>query len=270
MLVDWWTIIAQVVNFVVLVVLLKVFLYDRVVKAMDEREQRIAARLQEADQKRKDAEQEKQEFAQKNKDLDAKREELLQNARDDAEARRKELTEHARREADSLRRRWQESIRRNRGQFLHELREQTGRQVCEVSRRALADLAGADLEKEVVDLFLQRLDRLDDDERRALEASLAADGRPEVFSAHEMPSSRQDSVREALARISGNSLEPQFAQDPELICGVEVRARGYAVGWSIRRYLDEVSELFDAMLRQEEGEDAAAAGGSQKPQEGAS
>ncbi len=37
MLIDWFTIIAQIINFLVLVALLKYFLYGRILQAMDRR-----------------------------------------------------------------------------------------------------------------------------------------------------------------------------------------------------------------------------------------
>ena len=51
MLIDWFTVCAQIVNFLVLVALLKHFLYGPILRAMDAREQTIAGRLAEAQQK---------------------------------------------------------------------------------------------------------------------------------------------------------------------------------------------------------------------------
>ena len=47
MLIDWFTVVAQIVNFLVLVALMKHFLYGRLLRAIDEREAGIAARLAE-------------------------------------------------------------------------------------------------------------------------------------------------------------------------------------------------------------------------------
>ena len=49
--IDWLTVVAQIVNFLVLVYLLKRFLYGPILQAMDDRQAGIAARLQEADAK---------------------------------------------------------------------------------------------------------------------------------------------------------------------------------------------------------------------------
>ena len=47
MLIDWFTVVAQVINFLILMGLLKYFLYNRILGAMDEREQHLASlRLQ--------------------------------------------------------------------------------------------------------------------------------------------------------------------------------------------------------------------------------
>ncbi len=58
MLIDWFTVFAQIINFLILVFLLKRFLYEPIISAMDEREEKIALRMQAAEQKRNEAEQE--------------------------------------------------------------------------------------------------------------------------------------------------------------------------------------------------------------------
>ena len=47
MLIDWFTVLAQIVNFLILVALMKRFLYGPLIAAIDAREQSIAARLAE-------------------------------------------------------------------------------------------------------------------------------------------------------------------------------------------------------------------------------
>jgi len=52
MLADWFTIVAQALNFLILVWLMKRFLYKPVLHAIDEREKRIAKELADADAKK--------------------------------------------------------------------------------------------------------------------------------------------------------------------------------------------------------------------------
>ena len=53
MLIDWFTVGAQALNFLILVWLLKHFLYKPILNAIDAREKRIAAELADADAKKK-------------------------------------------------------------------------------------------------------------------------------------------------------------------------------------------------------------------------
>jgi len=55
MLIDWFTVGAQVLNFLILVWLLKHFLYKPILNAIDAREKRIASELADADAKKSEA-----------------------------------------------------------------------------------------------------------------------------------------------------------------------------------------------------------------------
>ena len=69
--VDWFTVIAQILNFLVLVWLLKRFLYKPVLNAIDEREKKIASELEDAAIHKAEARKEKEKFLQKNKGITA-------------------------------------------------------------------------------------------------------------------------------------------------------------------------------------------------------
>ena len=62
MLIDWFTVSAQVVNFLILVWLMKRFLYKPILHAIDAREQRIAKKIADADAKRAEAEKEREQW----------------------------------------------------------------------------------------------------------------------------------------------------------------------------------------------------------------
>jgi hypothetical protein len=86
MLIDWFTVGAQVVNFLILVWLLKRFLYKPILHAIDERERRIAKELADADTRKTEAEKERDKFQKRNDEFDEQREELLSKAKGEARA----------------------------------------------------------------------------------------------------------------------------------------------------------------------------------------
>ena len=96
MLIDPFTIVAQAINFLILIFLLWRFLYHPVIKAMDKREEDIKDRLKRAEDKDREAEQKSRDLDQKLEEIDRKRDELLDNASRDAEEKRKSMIREAR------------------------------------------------------------------------------------------------------------------------------------------------------------------------------
>ena len=86
MLIDWFTVAAQVINFLILVWLLKRFLYKPILRDIDAREQRIEAQLADADATKAEAQQERDEFLHKNEAFDQQRAARLSQATNEAQA----------------------------------------------------------------------------------------------------------------------------------------------------------------------------------------
>src|SRR5580700_5323703 len=111
MLIDWFTVGAQALNFIILVWLLKRFLYKPILNAIDAREKRIATELADADAKKAEAQKERDEFQHKNQEFDQQRAALLKKATDEANAERQRLLDEARKDTDTLRAKRQEALR---------------------------------------------------------------------------------------------------------------------------------------------------------------
>ncbi len=247
MLINWFTVVAQIVNFLILVVLLKIFLYDRIVEAMDRRQQEIEDAYDQADRAEADARSEKQQLANQRRQLEEETDEILQKARADADARRQELIEQARSDVEDKRRLWVQSVQREKADFVADLRRRMGNRLCQASRRALSDLADVELEQQVVRAFNQRLTEIDDDRQSPLRDALA-DGRATVLTSWEMNDQQQSEIVDTLGRLTDETPEVNFQTDNELICGLEVRTEGQAIGWSVQTYLDELAEQIQQQL----------------------
>src|SRR5665647_2533116 len=102
MLIDWFTVGAQALNFLILVWLMKHFLYKPILHAIDQREKLIASELAAAAATQSDAQKEREEFQHKNETFDQQRAELLSNAMDEVKAERRRLLGEVRQAADDL------------------------------------------------------------------------------------------------------------------------------------------------------------------------
>lgn len=240
---DWFTFGAQVVNFLILIGLLWHFAYKPILRAMNEREASIRDRLDEADRKQEQAEQRSRELEQQHDEREAQREQLLAEARADAEQRRKELVREARERVGRREAEWRDGVQRQQDELADKLQRSAGRHVVAATRRVLSDMANAELAAQMANVLERRLHESDGGTLEELQKVIAAaNGSLRIVSTPELPESQRAQLRHELTELVGEAIEPEFAVDDSLICGVELRVGDYRVGWSASDYLAELRE----------------------------
>jgi F-type H+-transporting ATPase subunit b len=243
MLIDWFTVGAQIVNFLILVWLLKRFLYKPILDAIDAREKRIAAELADADTKKADAQKERTAFEDKNKAFDLQRIGLLGKAADEAKAERERLIDQAKKDAESLRVTHADALRGDQIRLGGEIALLAEREVFAIARKALADLATVSLEERVGEVFTRRLRELDPKDKALLGDALKNSSQPAlVRSAFDLPPDQKAAIQNALNETFSAVVRIKFKDSQEVICGIELTANGQKVAWSISSYLAELSK----------------------------
>ena len=250
MLIDWFTVVAQALNFLVLVWLMKRFLYRPILDAIDAREARIAGELADADAKKAEAQAKRDAFEHKNEVFDQQCAALFNQAAEKARVERRRLMDEARAEAAELNARRREALRREADNLNETLRRRTGHEVFAIARKVLSDLAATSLEERIVEVFIRRVRAMDGNAKSTLAAALAAASEPAVVrSAFELPDPQRAAVEHALRETSSADVPIRFETEPDLVSGIELRANGQGVDWSIAGYLAslerEMSELLD-------------------------
>jgi len=267
MLIDWFTVSAQVVNFLILVWLLKRFLYKPILHAIDEREKRIAKELADADTKKTEAEKERQEFQKKNEELDQQRDELLSKAKDEAQAERQRLLEESRQAAGALRAKQQDALKREQESLHDEITRRTREEVFAIARKTLTDLAGTSLEERMSEVFTRRLRELNDEAKEGLAKALKTLSDPVlVRSAFELPSEQRAAIQRALNETFSADMQVRFETAPDVISGIELTTNGQKVAWSIAEYLSSLEKGVGELLKEKDKPEAKA---EPKPKSGA-
>jgi F-type H+-transporting ATPase subunit b len=256
MLIDWFTVAAQALNFLMLVWLLKRFLYRPVLDAIDARERGIAAELADAAAKKADARKERDEFEHKNREFDAQRAALVKGAADAAAAERERLLDGARKDADAARATRQDDLRSEQRDLSREIVRWTRTEVFAIARKALAGLADASLDERMCDVFVQRLRGLTGVAKDQLGAALKTAHRPAaVRTAFDLPPAQQRGIQTAVNETFAADVPLQFETVPELVSGIELSANGQKVAWSIGEYLGTLERSAGDLLKKEEPAD---------------
>ena len=252
MLIDWFTVAAQVVNFLILVWLLKRFLYKPILDAIDAREKRIAAELAEADAKKADAEKQRDEFQRKSAAFDQQRSALMSKATDEVKAERQRLLDEARKAADTLTCKRIEALRADAQNLNQAVSRAAQHEVFAIARKALTDLATVSLEERLGEVFTRRLREMDPAAKAVLAKALKST--PDaalVRSAFELPVEQRAAIQSALNETFAAEIRVRFETSPELVSGVELTANGQKVAWSIADYLGSLERKVSELLNEQ-------------------
>lgn len=249
MLIDWFTVIAQVLNFLILVWLLKRFLYRPILNAIDAREKKVADELANADAKEAEAQKEKEEFERKNKEFDQQRAGLMNRAKDEAQTERQRLFEEARKEASYLRAKQQETLRNEKQNLNEVISRRAQQEIFAITRQVLKDLTGTSLEERTVDVFAQKLRELKGEEKKQLTSALStSSGSVLVCTAFELPQTQRNVIKKTLEETLGIEIQLRFETAPDLVNGIELTTGGQKVAWSIEDYLASLEKSIDELL----------------------
>jgi len=253
MLIDWFTVGAQALNFLILVWLLKRFLYKPILAAIDARERRVAAELADADKKKTEAKAGRDALQTKSEAFDRERAALLTKATDEAKAERQRLFDEARKAADALsskRREAMESDARNLDGTVNRLVQ---KEVFAVARKALADLATTSLEERFGEVFTRRLREMDGPAKTKLGEALKTASAPAIVrSAIDLPQDQRATIQNAINETFSADVQLRFETAPDLIAGIELSTSGQKVAWSIADYLSSLETSISELLKEKD------------------
>ena len=252
MLIDWFTVVAQLINFAILVWLLKHFLYGPVLEAINARDQQIAKVTADAAAIRSEAERDRGLLRERSAQLDEQRAGLLAKAVEEATIERQRLLTAARKAADDITAGRQRALLAE-ARNLHEtIARQAQREVFAIARKTLADLAGASLEARCAEAFTKRLRAMDDQTKAELATALHSATAPAlVRSAFELPAEQRSSIQNAINETFSGDMRLRFETAAELISGIELCTEGTKLAWSIAGYLAELERAVSALSKEQ-------------------
>ena len=248
MQIDWLTVAAQIVNFLVLVWLLQRFLYRPITGAMRRREAKIEERLSEAKDARAAAEREAERLDSERAGLEARKDDMLSEAREEADDLRDRLEADLREEMEEKRAAWARHLAEERDAFARTLQRRAGQQVLDIAARVLDEFADADLSERVAGTFLARLEALDDDTRGKLADAAAADAAATVETGTALDSAARGRVTRGLHEALSSELKVEYREDPEVLLGVRLTIGEQSVEWSAAHHLRRLESTLDEVL----------------------
>lgn len=237
--INWFTVIAQLVNFLILVWLLKRFLYKPILNAVNEREKKITDQLKDAKDKVAVAQQEKDDFKKKNEDFEQQKKGLMDTVVTEAVKEKTKLIDAAKAEANALISKMEKQALEEQKNENKALAEKTQKHVFEISRKALESIASLSLEEQSANTFIKHLKASKEDEKQRFKDAFKSHANTTITvkSAFELPIKQQKEINDAVNYLLDATTKLKFETAPEIISGIELSTNGFKVGWNFSEYL---------------------------------
>jgi len=250
-LINWFTVFAQIINFLILVGLLRWFLYKPILQVMQKRQHYLEQQWQAVETAKTEAENTIDHYQEKQQSLEQQQQDFLVQARNHAEQECQRLLIEARQDIATQRQTWQEDWFQEKATFLRTLRQQIIHQTVNIARQAIANLANAPLEQQMIRVFCDRLTHLDPDQQNAIGQALAqTDGPLQIISHFDITDDLRQQVITTLQSQWDIAQPPQFVTDRQLICGIQLKLAGQEVCWNLDTYLQNLEQrLAEAMKK---------------------
>ncbi len=249
MRIDWWTLLLQAANFLVLVWLLQHFLYRPVLGIIADRQQRTESVISEANAAKAAAEQLRAELERQRGAIAKERDQALEQAHASARADAQRLLEKTRADAEKLLAEERQRLAQERTEAAEALRQQTIELGLTIARRLLAETGAPGLDAPFVERLLARVESLGQTERRQLVGQLADDPALQLVTAGPLERATREALRRQLQSAVGTDAMVEFTEDPELIAGAELHFPHTVLRHSWRDSLGEI----EAELKQHGG-----------------
>lgn len=245
MSIDWLTVAAQIANFLVLLWLLKRFLYRPILDGIDAREQEISDRMSEAHRLMEDARATISAYEAKLSELENSQARMAEDLRREAVRERDALIAEARHRIDRERSDFESHLMVEKERFIRQLSETGARVLVHLTRKVLSDLANETLEERIAAQAVKRLEPMADEIRR-----LVRDDRPVTITTHAaLTDDLKRKIADDLQKLAPD-VQCIFDVDPNQSFGLVLRAGATSIEWTLESYLSELEAMMIENLRQ--------------------
>ena len=237
MLIDWFTVLAQIINFLILIYLLKRFLYGPIIKAMEKREKNMVDALDRAKNAEKEALQRSVDLEKEKQSLMHSKERLLSEAQAEVNAWRENTLKASKEEIEALRKSWMDRLNADQQEFLNALKRRIVEQIIRISDKVLKDLANERLDEQIIKVFLKKVsEKKNEFTQEDLNQVVT------VQSGVPIKEDQVQGIRDHFSQWFPTTSPIQFAVLPDLGMGIQIIAGDRKVAWNLAEYLEDLEK----------------------------
>lgn len=236
---DWSTFLLEIVNFLILVWILKRFLYRPVLDAIAGRKKKIEETLNDARKTMEEANALQAMNERRRTEWEGRREALESELSLEIASKREKMLSQLEAEIGKERERQAALSEKRIGEMRHAMEDQAMSLGAEFASSLFARLASPELESMLFAAFMEDLENFDASQIRTESTTLS------VSSAHPLPEEKRRLLLAKIESLLGRTMESSFSEHPDLVCGIRV-----SIGpWVLDANLKEELASFRGILK---------------------
>ena len=246
--IDLVTLIAQIVNLLILIWLLKRFLYKPVLNMIKERQALIDEQINQAKQARQNAIAEEAEYQKKVATFDARRSQMFLEMQNQVDSLRKELTDEARKDVTHLHKLWQNELEQEKKAFDISIQNAIIKNFKLFATDALKDMVGVELNALVLKKFKERINKMTSTQHKQFAQSARSVNQIAISTDTRLDAKMQSELKDFLTATFDldKKIKFIFKVDSNLICGIQVQIGEQVTSWNLQNYLEVFENNMDA------------------------
>lgn len=246
--IDWWTFAAQIINLIILLFLLRKFLYIPVLKAVETRQKMIADALQKADDARQKAQKITAECEQRLAQIEVQKQQILVEANAKAEDFAQKLMQEAKEQYQAAVAGWQNKVLGEQKAFEVAMQNLIAEYFAKFADSALTQMADVHLNDLVFAKFMEKLQA----EKEHLSVIFGGQEKFIIHTAQPLSDENLHIIKHFLQENAGISSVAEFTIDLNsgLICGVAVEAGGQQISWHLADYMQQFQQQLQNEMMQ--------------------
>ena len=244
MSIDWFTLIAQIFNLLILLFLLRKFLYLPVLKAVEARQKFIEDELEKAAQSRIKAEKAEKLCLQKAQQIEREKQKVLAEVHREAEKLAADLREQAENQYHQSKQEWKAHLKGEQKNFNTALQVLVAEHFNRFAEKALRQMANSDLNEWIIKQFMQKIENLPSEEKNKLKENLQSQQVVLLQSDQELSPTIKKQIEDFLHQKCGvaDNMKIRYEINGDLVGGIILQSGEHLVEWSLNRYLQEFKQ----------------------------
>ena len=242
---NWSTFVLEIINFLVLIWILKRFLYRPVLSALEKRREEIEQKLNEANNHHTQAIDLEQQYKKRLDDWALEKQQLKDTLQQEIQSEKKQRLKQLETELASEREKKEVVAQRHLAESLRQYQENAHEQGARFATKLLTAVASEELESRLFDLLIKTFDELDDERQITLVNACKKSSEPiSVTSAFTLTESQQQKLEQKLNTLCEQSVKVNYFQNPQLMAGLRILIGASVLSINLQDELNGFVELF--------------------------